>query len=367
MKRREFIKGSAVIALAAGTGQGLKAASMLDGSPLQALQEAEAAGPLIVSAPMLQNYAEESMGVAFAVSDLANGYVIVGRKPDLSDGRKVLCGGFRVTDLDDRIVRVRLTGLRPATKYYYRIGADRISYKGGYNMKIVGNEEAPEIHSFTTAGKKAEGHFCVINDTHARWAPFERVIEKVAECAPACVIWNGDACNVEETVEAQTRIFLTPEIGRHDYAADLPYLFCAGNHDSRGMANRHFERVWMFRQPEERAARDWDLGRNFAVRTGQVALIGLDTAEDKLDDDPRFAGLFTSAPYRRHRWRGSGMRCSGKRSHRPPIWWPSATSRSSMWPRMPRISTTGRISRRGSAPVQDCGHLCWKRLVASSL
>ena len=44
MKRREFIKGSAVIALAAGTGQGLKAASMLDGGPLQALQEAEAAG-----------------------------------------------------------------------------------------------------------------------------------------------------------------------------------------------------------------------------------------------------------------------------------------------------------------------------------
>ena len=252
MKRREFIKGSAVIALAAGSGHALKAAEMLDGGPLQ--EESETTpGPLIVSAPMLQNYAEESMGVAFAVSDLANGYVIVGRKPDLSDGRKVLCGGYRVTDLDDRIVRVRLTGLKPATKYYYRIGADRISYKGGYDMKILGNEEASEIHSFTTAGKKADGHFCVINDTHARWAPFERVIEKVAECAPACVIWNGDACNVEETVEAQTRIFLKPEIGRQDYAADLPYLFCAGNHDSRGMANRHFERVWMFRQPEERA------------------------------------------------------------------------------------------------------------------
>ena len=80
MKRREFIKGSAVIALAAGSGHALKAAEMLDGAPLQ--EESETTpGPLIVSAPMLQNYAEESMGVAFAVSDLANGYVIVGRKP----------------------------------------------------------------------------------------------------------------------------------------------------------------------------------------------------------------------------------------------------------------------------------------------
>ena len=38
--------------------------------------------------------------------------------------------------------------------------------------------------------------------------------------------------------------------------------------------------------------------RNFAVRLGDVALIGLDTAEDKLDTNPIFAGLFTSGPYR---------------------------------------------------------------------
>jgi len=292
MKRRDFIKTSAVIAAATattGAGNLLKAAE---------LSEAPAEERLIVSAPVLQNFAETSMGVAFAVSALANGYVLVGERPDLSDARKVLCGGFRVTDIDDRVVRVRLTGLKPATRYYYRIGADRISYKGGYRMKILGNEEDPRIYSFTTAGVEAPSHFCVINDTHARWEPFSRAIEKVAELAPACVVWNGDASNVEETVEDQTRIFLTPDIARKDYAAEIPYLFCPGNHDNRGMANRHLERVWMFRQPEERLPRDWDLGRNFAVRLGDLALIGLDTAEDKLDTNPIFAGLFTSGPYR---------------------------------------------------------------------
>ncbi len=78
----------------------------------------------------------------------------------------------------------------------------------------------------------------------------------------------------------------------------MPYMFCSGNHDSRGLANRHLERVWMFRQPEERASRDWDLGRNFAVRMGDIAMIGLDTAEDKQDTNPIFAGLFNSAAYR---------------------------------------------------------------------
>ena len=307
MKRRDFIKTSAVIAAAtaaSGAGNLLKAAERPDEAAHATAaggakgQEAPADGRLIVSAPILQNYAETSMGVAFAVSALANGYVLVGQQPDLSDARKELCGGFRVTDIDDRIIRVRLTGLKPATRYYYRVGADRISYEGGYRMKILGNEEDPRIYSFTTAGAETKAHFCVINDTHARWEPFSLAIEKIAELAPACVIWNGDASNVEETVEAQTRIFLTPDIDRKDYAAEVPYLFCPGNHDNRGMANRHLERVWMFRQPEERSSRDWDLGRNFAVRMGEVALIGLDTAEDKLDTNPKFAGLFTSGPYR---------------------------------------------------------------------
>ena len=308
MKRRDFIKTSAVIAAAAATvagkGNMLKAAERLSLEPEKPTAERPVAegpatdGRLIVSAPMLQNFAADSMGVVFAVSALANGYVLVGENPDLADARKVLCGGYRVTDIDDRVVRVRLTGLKPATRYYYRIGADRISYEGGYRMKVLGNEEDPRTYSFMTAGEGAEAHFCVINDTHARWEPFGLAIEKIASLAPACVVWNGDASNVEETVEAQMRIFLTPEIERKDYAAEMPYLFCAGNHDNRGMANRHLERVWMFRQPEERLPRDWDLGRNFAVRQGDVALIGLDTAEDKLDTNPLFAGLFTSGPYR---------------------------------------------------------------------
>jgi len=299
MKRRDFIKTTAVIAgatAASGAGHLLRAEET-DRAPQQPAGP-EAEGRLIVSAPMLQNFAATSIGVVFAVSALANAYVLVGERADLSDARKVLCGGYRMTDLDDRVVRVRLTGLKPATRYHYRIGADRISYEGGYRMKVIGNEEDPRIYSFTTAGPDAESRFCVINDTHARWEPFGRAVEKIAELAPACVIWNGDACNVEEKVEDQLRIFLNPEIARKDYAAEIPYLFCPGNHDDRGMANRHLERVWMFRQPEERLPRDWDLGRNFAVRLGDTALIGLDTAEDKLDTNPKFAGLFTSAPYR---------------------------------------------------------------------
>jgi len=293
MKRRDFIRRTALIAAVTGVSDMAQAAKKV-----MQEEDLQKADKLIISAPMLQNYAETSMDVAFAVSDLANGYVLYSERPDLSDAKKVKCGGYRTTDISDHVVQIRLTHLKPATTYYYKIGADRIHYGGGYDMKIRGNEEDARIYHFTTAGSDSKAHFCVINDTHVRWEPFGLTMDKIAALAPQCVIWNGDASNTEETIEAQMRIFLTPNIDRKDYAAETPYLFCPGNHDSRGMANRHLERVWMYRQPEERLSRDWDLGRNFAVRMGDIALIGLDTAEDKLDTNPLFAGLFNSGPYR---------------------------------------------------------------------
>lgn len=297
MKRRDFIKGTAALVAAAGSGEILRAASRMDTEPRMDTAPEEGA-PLIASAPMLQNFAETSIGVAFAVSALASGYVIYGEQPDLSDGKKVKCGGFRFTELSDKVSQVRLTGLKPATTYYYRIGADRIQYDGGYKMKNLGSEQDPSIYSFTTAGAKARAHFCVINDTHVKWPTIEKLQEKIFSIAPSCVIWNGDASNTEETIEAQMRIFIRPEGGPKDYAARIPYLLCTGNHDFRGWANRHLERVWMFRQNEERSPRDWDLGRNFAVRLGDIALIGLDTGEDKMDTNPLFAGIFNMASYR---------------------------------------------------------------------
>ena len=295
MDRRDFLKNSAMAAAAMAIAPGAAATTLTES---QTETKHDDSTPLIDSAPMLQNFAETSIGITFSVTDYANGYVDYGLQPDLSDATRVKCGGYRVTAMNNEIIQVRLTGLQPATRYYYRIGADRIGYGGGYNMKIRGNETCSEIYSFVTAGKNAKPHFCVINDTHAHWQAIERVTDKIAELAPSCVVWNGDACNTEETVADQKRIFLKPKIGRKDYAASMPYLFCPGNHDLRGMANRHLERVWMYRQPEERLSRDWDLGRNFAVRIGDITMIGLDTAEDKQDTNPLYAGLYNSHAYR---------------------------------------------------------------------
>ncbi len=294
MNRRDFLKSTALIAATS------TATAMDKSIHLQIPEKQDTTGntKLIDSAPMLQNYAETSMGIAFSVSRLANGFVDYSLSPDMSNSKRVMCGGYRINDVNDEVMRIRLTGLKPATKYYYQIGAHGIRYNGYRDKELTGTETDPKVYSFTTAGKKAKAHFCVINDTHMKWTPFELCLDKVAEINPSCVIWNGDANNNVDSVEEQKTIFLTPKIKRKDYASDIPYMFAPGNHDGRGKANWHMERVWMFRQPEERLSRDWDLGRNFAVRMGDIALIGLDTAEDKVDTNPRLMGMYNSHAYR---------------------------------------------------------------------
>ena len=296
MTRRELLIGGATAFAAAGAPRLATAAGKADaaGAPLLPREGAR----LIVSAPVLQNAAERSMGVAFAVSADASGWVEIASSPDMRDARRVYSGGLGMMEVNDRIAQILVRDLEPATRYWYRIGADRISYKGGYRMKNLGSEVDGKIHSFSTLGAEASGSFCIINDTHEKDAVLECVFSKLAELKPSVVVWNGDATNTTENWDRALQTFIAPHANHPGYAADTPYLFMNGNHDFRGRFARHLERVWMFRDPAERDGRFAELGRNFVQRIGDVALIGLDTGEDKPDSHPAFAGIFQMDRYR---------------------------------------------------------------------
>ena len=290
MNRREFLKGSALAVAAVTTGPQNRATA----EPLNRTTSE----PLISSAPVLQNAAETSIGVSFAVSADASGWVEYSTSPDLKGSMKVFSGEHGLMTVDDKVALVRVTGLRPATKYYYRIGADRIEFKGGYAMKNLGPEVDQKVHSFTTLGAAATGSFCVINDTHNQKKAMGLVLAKLAELKPSVVLWNGDASNTSETIEDAMDIFIRTHADFPAYAADTPYMFLNGNHDFRGRFNRRLGDLMMFREPTERKGEYAELGRNFVQRLGDIALIGLDTGEDKLDTNPMFAGLFKMKPYR---------------------------------------------------------------------
>lgn len=301
IKRREFLKGSALAvagtmagcATVDGTRHETQNTVVLD--PFLGTQ----GDPLKIGFPCLQAPAETTMGVSWRVSGLAKGVVEFADNPDFRDSRIVKSGSYGLVPIDVSALQVRLEGLKPGTRYWYRtITTPFADYKNIYDAKL-GEPVVSETYSFTTLGANAVAHFCVINDTHAKWKPFEMTVSKVKTLAPTVVIWNGDATNTTQDKRTAEEIFLDPPIAMKDWSADIPVCFESGNHDFRGSWISKKEEVIFARHPAERRSDQWDLKWNFAVRLGDLAMIGMDTGEDKPDRHPKWFGLANFEPYRK--------------------------------------------------------------------
>lgn len=312
MDRRDFLKGSLAGITFAGAGVGAILAEPKKANAKQILQtnkdfktedtEAELNSPSIPNSiflcePVLQNYASTSINIAFGVTKNASAKVEIWEADDISTKRTIKCGGYRVTDMNDSAMLITVTNLKQSTEYVYKLFATEIIFNGGYDMH---EGETFELgpYKFKTAGKNSGSHFCVINDTHYKKDSISTIYKFVESKNPDFVLMNGDIANREESLSSVVTVFLNPAIDNKGFAKETPHLLNPGNHEQRGKGCRQLERVWMFRPREERLPEHWDLGRNFAVRSGDIALIGMDTGEDKLDTNHLFAGLFNNGPYR---------------------------------------------------------------------
>ena len=263
-------------------------------APLFAQDAAPEKKSLFTTPVVEQSPAETSIGAVWGDNGPAAGFVEYSTKEDLSDAKRVYACVPPLRSIPDNVLSVRIRGLEPNTKYYYRAATLPVDYPNAYKV-TVGEPEFSAVHSFTTLGNKAKASFAVINDTHANFPTFKVLDKKVKSLNPTVLLWNGDTGEMtSEQYAVQT--LLNP--GGCAIAEDYGILFVAGNHDNRGPWVRNIDKVLIKRNPEERDSKYWSLGRNFAVRMGDVALIGLDTGEDKPDAHPVFQGLAEFEPYR---------------------------------------------------------------------
>lgn len=294
ISRKGFL-GLGGAALAGGVAAAAPAAPQVPNKPYEGIGQA----PFKVCPPCLQAPAETTMGVTWRVSGLSKGVVEVADNPDMRHARIVKSGGYGLVPIDVSSLQVRLEGLKPGTRYWYRtVTTPFLDYKNIYDAKL-GEPVVGEIHSFTTLGAAAPAHFCVMNDTHGIWRSFKLVTGKIKALKPTALIWNGDATNTTQAKETALSIFLDPPVPDGDYSADVPVCFVSGNHDYRGSWISKLHEVIQPRHPAERASAQWDLKWNFAQRVGDLALIGLDTGEDKPDGHPKWFGLANFEPYRK--------------------------------------------------------------------
>ena len=294
MKRRNFFRTA--VAFAAAAPISVKG----DLGPAAGRQESGMLQAFIAGDPVLESPAENSIGVAWAVNRLSTGSVEIADNPEMKGACTVKTGELPLASLDDQALVARVTGLKPATRYWYRTVTQEVlsDHNPGYAKIRKGKKLEGGIHSFVTPGIKAESRFCVMNDTHAAWKSFAFTSAKLKTLAPPVVVWNGDALNCTEEKKVAVRTFLSPLVPTKDYASEIPILWVNGNHDFEGLYASHLDEVMIRRDLRERKPEYLELTRNFAVRQGDIALVGLDTGEGIHDDDERLCGLGSFSRYR---------------------------------------------------------------------
>lgn len=288
--RRRFlgtIPLSAVAISTVGFGQ--------DGLTAEVEKSKEETGALIVSPPVVQNPREDSFGVSIAVSGLATAWVEYGfSRDDLKFTATASHHGLIAAD--DTALHVRVHHDQPfpvGQPIYYRVVAQPLAYKNAYSLQR-GDESATEVHALKLPSAEQDSVRIVsINDTHENLETIRLLHQRIAELNPDVLIWNGDTCNDFDNKDAPAQILLNPakDLGA-SWASSRPLLFSNGNHDIRG------ERAREAIKSVAGCPESIELPYNQVLRVGNVAVVTLDTGEDKPDAHPVFAGTAAYEPYR---------------------------------------------------------------------
>lgn len=260
MKRRFFLTQAAAGATVVTHAQ----------TPAAPANTSLATTPPVVMAPRA-----DGAEIVWGVSRHCRGWV---EMKSGDETRRIGGTGFGFSTQGDKALRVRLEGLAAGTKSAYRTVTEAMG-------EPAGREESGWREFRTLDAAAAETRFAVWNDTHVNNATIAQLHAKT----PAEVdflLWNGDICNDWHKDETLVPTLLHP--AGTDFTARRPLAFVWGNHDLRG--------AYGYRLPDYVAAPD---GRSYvAFRSGPVAVVCLNTGEDKADDHPSFKGRVACEPLR---------------------------------------------------------------------
>lgn len=251
--------------------------------------------PLLASPPVVQNPRSNSFGVSVAVTGLATAWVEYGFSEDeLQYSASASHHGLIQADDQTLHVRVNHEDTLPTDRpIYYRVVVQPLRYISAYQLERGKTQTSPTYALRLPDPKAKQLRVVSINDTHENLATITRLHAEIEKLNPDVLIWNGDTCNDFNAPKATEQILLNPANDLAlSWASTRPLLFSNGNHDVRGERAREVARSFA-ECPESR-----ELPYNQALRLGPLAIITLDTGEDKPDEHPVFAGTAAYEPYR---------------------------------------------------------------------
>jgi predicted phosphodiesterase len=192
---------------------------------------------------------------------------------------------------EGQVHSVKLTGLKPGTKYRYRAFSQEVLRRESYHV-FYGKVASTSAYgsgplSFTTNDNaKSNFTFTVINDIHGRSDMMRKLLEMAEPKKNDLVFFNGDMVSTMNNEQELFNGFM--DTGVDMFAKEIPMYYCRGNHETRGPFATEFQTYFSTLSPE----------LYYLVRHGPVCFVILDCGEDKPDTDIEYSGITVYDQYR---------------------------------------------------------------------
>lgn len=186
----------------------------------------------------------------------------------------------------------RLDGLKPGTKYCYRICSQEVLDHSGSTV-LYGDSVGTNVYSrppltFRTPDFSSAGtSFAMINDIHGHNNIMQSLLKQVSWPSTDFIMFSGDM--VGNAMYSESQIFEDfMDTAVSVFAGETPMFYARGNHEDRGPIASTFSKYFPY--PDGHAY--------YIFRRGPVCFIVLDSGEDKPDSDIEYSGICDFDRYR---------------------------------------------------------------------
>ena len=241
------------------------------------LRTAEKADKIFRMKPYLQNPVGNGITVMWETTVPAYCWVEYGtdttqlkRARTIVDGQ-VVCNNY--------LHKIRIDGLQPGQKYYYRVCSQEILLYQAYK-KVFGNTAQSAFSEFTLPATDTDSFTAVVfNDLHQHTQTFRALCQQIKNVNYDFVVFNGDC--VDDPVDHNQATSFISELTEGVCGDRIPTFFMRGNHEIRNAYSIGLRDHYDYVGDRTYSSFNW----------GDTRIVMLDCGEDKPDDHWVYYGL----------------------------------------------------------------------------
>lgn len=241
------------------------------------LRTAEKADKIFRMKPYLQNPVGNGITVMWETTVPAYCWVEYGtdttqlkRARTIVDGQ-VVCNNY--------LHKIRIDGLQPGQKYYYRVCSQEILLYQAYK-KVFGNTAQSAFSEFTLPATDTDSFTAVVfNDLHQHTQTFRALCQQIKNVNYDFVVFNGDC--VDDPVDHNQATSFISELTEGVCGGRIPTFFMRGNHEIRNAYSIGLRDHYDYVGDRTYGSFNW----------GDTHIVMLDCGEDKPDDHWVYYGL----------------------------------------------------------------------------